>query len=293
MAANPGVVSQFAIGDANPIEGGSVGRLISIQSESIRETTTFFDGNGTVGSRSHYSNRVGKGPRSVGGDFSFYGVVDDAKYLLVKAMGGGTATAPALAEALPSFVIQKKLSGTGNRVMTYPTCYVSTLQLSGRRGEGILFGCNVVGLTQAEGSSFPSITPDSSTGLWMFEELVLTLDSTVYKCSDFSLTIDNAVQTQQVNSRDATAGFATDRIITLSHTIPEADLLYETFQDAEVDATLVFTNGTHVMTFTIPVLRYTNETPSIVPRGENIYPLTGMAFRTSGSAELTCAIATV
>ena len=125
----------------------------------------------------------------------------------------------------------------------------------------------------------------------MFSDLTLSLGGTEYKAKSFSVTGRNMLVPQRVNNRNATGVSKTGREIYLAHVVPEADIDVSDFKDAEVAAVLTLSYNGQSLVMTMPAVRYSPETPKFAGRGqENDYPLSGQAFRTSGSLELvtTC-----
>lgn len=287
MACDPGVAGSFAVGESNPITPGASGRILDILSESIAASTSFLDGNGIKGIRSRYSARTALGPIDVGGSFSLHPVTGDLAYLLPKILGANASgTTFAVADSLQSFVIQKKTGASGNRVLTYPTNYISSATFSATRGQLLQLDCNVVGLSESVGSSFPSFTLDTTTTPFVFNDLALSVGGVTYSCFDFSLTVDNAVQVQAVNSRTVTAAYATDRIVTLNHSIPAADILTTTLADNTSAVTATFTYAAQSLSFVLPAVRYVVNSPVLSGRGEVVFPLSGTAYRTASAAEI-------
>lgn len=290
MAVNTGAASKFAIGAANPIvEGATTGALLDNVTESIRSASTYLNGNAMKGTLSHHSNRTANGPIGVGGSFSFRPTSADLALLLPYCFGtAASGTTYALADTLGSFVIQKQTGSSGNRVFTYPTMYASAFTFAGGYGQLMTAAVDVVGLTEAVGSSFPSFTPNYANAVFPFDGLALTVGGSSYSCFDFSIRVDHAVQLQQVNSRTATAAFPTDRIVTVNLSVPAGDLLAATIADTSLAVVATFTasSGTESLVFTLPAVRFEAMSPTIGDRGEIRLPLSGQAFRTSGSREL-------
>lgn len=290
MAANTGAAGSFAIGSANPIvEGATTGVLLDILSENIGATKTFIDGNGMKGTLARHLNRTALGPIAVGGSFSFNPTSSDLACALPYFFGTPVATTTyALAQTPANFVIQKKTGGSGNRVFTYATNYSSAITFSGSYGSLLRCDVGVVGLTEAVGSSFPSFTANYANSVFPFSGLALTIGGSSYNVFDFSLTVDWGVGVQQVNSRTATAVFPTDRNVSISLSIPEADVLRATLEDTslEVIATFTAASGSESLVFTMPAVRFTVGAPSMGDRGEIRHQLTGQAFRNSSSLEL-------
>lgn len=291
MACNYGAEADFAIGDANPIVTGSPamseGRILPIISESIAAVNQYVDANAMTGTRSHYGNRTQLGIIEVGGSFSCTPTSSDLAYLLPKILGtAASGTTYALADTLPNLVIQKRTGTSGNRVQTFPTNNITSATFSASTGGTLNLDCAVVGLSVTPGSTWPTLAFDQTNNIFVFENLALVIGGTTYAVSNFSLTVDNAVEVQRVNARAGTALYPTDRSIMLSCTIPEGDLLSATLQDATFAATATFTYSSQSLLFTLPAVRFAVGTPIISDRGEIQYPLSGQCFATSSAREL-------
>lgn len=296
MAANPGVGAKLGVGDANPITNSTTtGRLLDFQSESIAAVTSFIDGNGIKGIRSRYAARCRNGDIAVGGNITFNPVAADLAYLMQKVMGGASLTAPTLANTIPSVVVQKQYVDAGD-VWSYPTMYIASMSISGSRGNPISVSMDLLGLTESQGSpsgtggTFPNLTLDTSTTMLVFNDLSLSLGGSTEYAFDFNLTINNFLTEQRVNSRNATAIFATDRVITLSCTVPEADITYANFSDAALECIITLSNASQSAVFTLPSVRFANQTAVVGGRDEIVFSLNGTAYRTAASAEMTVAI---
>jgi hypothetical protein len=291
MGVNWGAASFFAVGEASPIVLGANGVILDIINENVAETRGIIDGNAMKGYRSRHANRAREGIRTVGGSFSFNPVTSDLAYFLKKALGGTPAAQDyPLADTLPSFVIQKSLGGTNPKVETFPTNYVNTMTLSASRGQPLTADVGVLGLSRNTAAAAPSgagTGVDYTHAMLVFHDLILTIGGSPYVCHDFSWTINNSLDVQMVNSRDVTAIFPTDRIVTVATSVPDADIAHSAVQDIEVAVSAALTFNNQSLTLAMGTVRFTTVSPVAGGRGEIRYGLTGQAYRaSSGTAEL-------
>lgn len=291
---NSGALGLFAVGDANPIVSGSAGRMLSIVgAESFRKTVHSIDANGTHGTTSRYANRRRGGNIDVGGSFAINPVALDLAYLLPKCLGTApSGTTFALSDAVLPFVIQKRTSATGNRVFTYPTNYVNRATFSASAGEPLLLAIDAVGLTEdAPASTWPSLALPTDTDMFVMSDLSLSLAGSTVAVKSFSVTVDNALIPQRVNSRTVTAWSKGDRKVGVSLTLAESDAVYTDYVDVDVPVVLTFSYNSQSLVLSMGAVRFDPESPAIAGRGaENDLTLTGMAGRTASVLELvaTC-----
>lgn len=284
------VASLFAIGEANPIVGGAAtGALLDIIGESVRETVGWLDGNGLKGTRSRNIARTREGQKIVAGSFSLYPSSFDLSYLLRKLYGATpSGTDYGFGETLSGCYIQKKFGASGNRVATFAGCVLSQGRFSSRAGEMLMAEFDVIGLTATMGSTAPTVTLNTSTTQFTHSDSSssITINGSAYECFDFAVTINNAVQARQVNSRTATAVYATDRIVTVELTLGSSDILTSTIIDQTLPVNASYAANNQSLIFDFAAVRFTNLTPVIGDRDEIRYQLTGQAFKSGSTAEI-------
>lgn len=289
--ANRGVVSPFAIGSAHPIVAGqTTGQLLNILTDSVAAVRGVIDGNAMLGTRSHYANRSREGLITVGGAFSGHPTFKELSIILPKVLGGNpSGTSYPLADALPNFCIQKKLLPDLNTINSYPDVMANVGTFTATRGQPIGYDVSVLGLTvvAADTITFDAgLTPDTASDTPVFHDLSLSVAGQTYQIFEFSLTVNNALDLEMINARNATEVFPTDRVITISHPLPQAALLASILIDTPAAVVATFTYNNQSLIFTLPSVRYTIPDAVIASRGEIRQPINGMAFRTSGSLEL-------
>lgn len=286
---NTGVLSKFWIGPQGtmPITN-TAGVQLNILAENIAATRGIIDANALQGTRSHLNNECREGLVIVGGSFSAHPLTYDLARILTYWLGGTpSGTSYPLAETLPAMNVQKRVGNSG-RVLSFDSVYGNVMTISGSRGQPLLFDGSVVGTTgESEASAAPSgVDRDRTTNQLVFHDLAITLGGSTYTVFEFSLTLNNALDVEMVNSRTATAVFPTDRIVTISHPIPEAGVTLATFSDVEVAVAATFSYNSQSLLLSLPAVRYTTQSPIIQGRGETRYALNGIGYRTSTTAEL-------
>lgn len=290
MAASAGAASRIAIGDAT-----TAMTHIAFQSESLQETIGFINGNGITGTRSHYIERIREGVKNNGGNLTWFPQTSELAVILPKIHGANASgTSYPLGEQPASIIALKEIESSN--VHSFPSLYVNQASFSGSHGQAISLSVDFVGTSSVTvQSGFPtstSLTFNTANDFFAFQDAVLIIAGTTYSMSSFNLTINNAIELRQANSRTATAAIATDRSVTLEVTLYEGDTTaaFSTFTDADVTASLTCTTNNQSLAYTFAGIRFTNQTPVINGRGEITYPITGQCMRTSAAAEFACVL---
>lgn len=291
MAMAPGTASRLALGDATTSM-----TLIAFQSESLQESRGLLDGNGIAGTRAHYTERVQVGQVSNGGNISWYPQTNELAYILPKCHGANASgTSYPLGETPASFIALKELNSS--YVDNYPALYVDNYTLTGEYGERVMISIDCLGTGEVTNQSgFPSgssITFNTANDLFTFNQAALVIAGTTYEMRNFALTINNAIELRQSNSRTATAAAATNRIVNFATTLFHGDstaALYAALKDGDVTASLTLTNNAQSLAYTFSAWRPLWHTATVPGREEIVYPIEGPVCRTSAAAEFTCTL---
>lgn len=280
-----GALTQLWIGDSTVAP-----RLIDFLSETIKRRVAHIDGNALKGTFSRNVARIREGLRVVNGQLSWEPQAADLNYILPYILNGtpSSDTYP-VGSNTTAFNVYKNFAGAngGNRINTFAGVKVNQATFSGSAGQLMRLSLDVVGLTMtATSTGAPTITVDTTTTMFAFHDASVTVGGTVYKLFDISVTINNAMRPRWINSRDADVIYQTDRIITISHSMPEDQAVIASFEDVNVAATITFTNANQSFAMIMPAIRYDPESIAIAGRDETNMPLTGTAYK-SGSATTT------
>ena len=142
--------------------------------------------------------------------------------------------------------------------------------------------------TVAAASGFPAITP-SNTAPYIISDGVLTIGGTAYSFSQVTLTIDNVVDADRfLNSTTRSEIPATDRIITLSATLPytSSEVALYDLAVGGLSASLAWTNGGYSTTFTFPRIQIPAESPVVGGKGEIPLVINAVARQEGTNKEL-------
>lgn len=217
------------------------------------KTQPLLNAQGLTGSRVRDVSRTRLGPYAVAGTLTIEPSPQFFGTFLPVAMGGGTATAPTLANALPEFSL---MQDKGGDVYNYPNCKVGRMTVSGRAGGLVECALDVRAKTEAtDQGSFLAAALGSTLAYEPFQhaDLVLTLAAGARTVLDFRLVLDNGLSARQVNSLTANEILEGERVITLEATAiftsAEASALYGLAKDGAAGS-LVLTNSTVSTTFT-------------------------------------------
>ena len=208
---------------------------------------------------------------------------------LPRVMGGGTATAPTLEDALLEFGI---LQDKGGDVYNWLGCVVNRMTLRGRAGGLIECALDILGKTEGtDVSAFTGAALGSTLAYEPFthSDLVMTLVSGARSILDWSLVLDNAVTARFTNSQSATCMIPGRRSITLECRVPftstEASALYGQTKNGAAGS-LVLTNSTVSTTFTFSRVQIPDNAPR-TENGEVILPIRAQIRGASWADEFT------
>lgn len=286
MTATFGFQSQLGVDTANPVT-----QRLDFDSEELVCDEDFIDTNGLRGTRSLSQERIRQGIRRVHGMIRFQPTEAELALLLPWILGGtpSLGTYPLGDILSPRFVAIDR----GSHVFTYNGCVVDTATFHATQNQALSVDLEIIGIDETLGAagSFPSLTLDITTQPFIFTDLVLVVNGVTYNCRSFELKIDNDIEKERFfNSQTLTAGYAKSRHITISHPLPYGDdsAAYN-LGVAGVAATATFTNGAHVLEFSMANVKYPRHSPRVEGHEEIFLPLTGTAYKSGenpGTLEL-------
>lgn len=283
MAGVHGAATKLAFGDSTTVD-----KVQNFVSESLAETIELIDANGLRGTRSHQSELVRQGRKRVGGSVVLNPTAVNLEYILPKIYGASNSgTSYPLGESLTAFYIHKELVSED---YLYTGCCVNRATFSSAPGQVLQCALDIIAVSQSSGS-YPSISLDITTKPFVMSDLAVTFDGGAITPNSFSLTIDNAINTERFfNSQSLTSPpLATDRMVTVSLTIPfdtQSDR-YPLIVEAGNAIVATFTNGAVSLAFTMAAVQFVKTTPVVSGLGEVLLQLSGTARMTSTTRELT------
>lgn len=270
-------------------------------SENLAKHLTILDTAGIRGTRSHPAERTRDGTYAVGGTINMHasptmlGNGSVIQSILSRIMGGGapSGTTWSLGEAIPFFDV---LVDRVNNRFTYGNCKVNRATFRARASGILELALDIVGESETNVSTaFPALTaPTDAPYIW--QDAVVTFNSVGTRVvTEFELVIDNHVTARFSNSQTATDVYSTDRIVTCNLTVPwtsDYNDMYGVNTGGATAASLVFTNGSHVLTFTIGMLQIPDNSPVVSSKGEIFLKAQGTCKKTGSTSELAIASTT-
>lgn len=282
-----GSQAALAMDAALPFDTSS--EAFEFQSESLRKTTEHLDASGIRGTRSHFSGRVRQNVDRISGSIVMQPVPEELDNLLPRILGASESSSDnfKLAETIPTFhVMIDRIA----KVFTYSTVVVSRAIFTASQGQAMQLTLELEAGTETVSAAggFPSITP-SETAPYIFSDGVMTIGGTGYDIFEFTLTVDNVVDTERFMNSTTRANIpAQDRIVTLSARFPytsDETALY----DQEVGglaANLTLTNGGYSTKFIFGRLQSPAESPLVTGKTEVFLEINATARKSGAQDEL-------
>jgi hypothetical protein len=294
-----GSLAKFGIGPASG--SGLATQLLDVDpGESVTAANSWLDGNGIKGTLSRYESRTREGEIAVGGSFTWAPIGAQWAFILPYIFGGSTFDGTAgstLANTRADFVVQKQMASSGYKVWLYKGLQVNRATIRIIRGQPVKLTIDCIGKSRELKNSYPSINPDQD-GIFVFKDATMTIGGTSYDVMDLTIMVDYQLRTRNpMGSRIATSVYPTDRIIAVSHPVPEGDITW-TQSTGELTGPFVDTTAQSVctiagtggdsMVITMPAVRYTHVDPTIESREEIMHRMNGQALKkiSSSSEEL-------
>ena len=283
MSAAQGSQAKFGIGTTSTVD-----QAYDFKSESIACTEDFYDPDGIIGSREHLSERVRTNIRHIGGPVTLEPNSIELANLLPWILGANASgTTFALSDTLPSrYVSIDRIT----KVFTYSGCVVNRATFSASEGGPLVVNLDLVGVDETvnNAGTFPSLTISTAAGPYMLSDLACTVGGTTYNFREFSITIDNMLETRFLNSLTATSITPRDRMTSVMLRGPYADqsALYG-LSVAGVAVVATFTNSTLSTVFTMPAVQFPRRSPTVPGKSEIYLPLQGIARKSGSTASLT------
>lgn len=283
MAAAQGSQSKFGIGTTSTVD-----QPYDYKSESIACNEDFYDPDGIIGSRERLSERVRQNIRHIGGSVTLEPNSIELANLLPWILGAvASGQTFNLSDTLPSRYIS---IDRVTKVFTYAGCVVNRATFSASEGGPLTVSLDVIGTdeTVANAGTFPSLTISTAAGPYMLSDLAITVGGSSYNFREFSITIDNMLETRFLNSLTATAITPRDRLVSVGLRGPYGDqsALYG-LAVAGVAVVATFTNSTLSTVFTMPAVQFPRRSPTVGGKSEIYLPLQGVARKLSSTASLT------
>jgi hypothetical protein len=279
-----GYQSSLGIDSANSVTKG-----FEFTACSLGKRGTIIDASGLRGSASHRSERTRVGNYSVQGTIEMQPSPEELALLLPWIFGmAASGNVYALSDTLASrYVTIDKVA----KVFTYAGCYVDRAIFKGSEGQAMILSLDVVGQTETIGNagSFPSVT-FQNTPPFIHSEAVLTLQSVTRLVKEWTLSIDNDLETMFYNSVSASRITRKDRRIVFECTNPftsaETDLYNQALAGAAASLVLAQAGTGYSLSFAFATLQFPDQSPVINGRQEIPLHLSGVARMVGSTKEL-------
>lgn len=245
---------------------------------------------GARGTREMRDTTAGDGPYIVGGELVCQ-AADDEWDTFLPFINGGTRSGTGaggdpylypLADSVPEFYVQKELIA---KVPLWSGCKVNKAVIRSSAGSPVLTAVmDVQGKTETLGNAgtFPAISATLTTDQpFLHQQLVCTLNSVVVLVDDVVLTVDNMLALDRfLNSQTRTDLPEQGRLITLEMANPynATDAALYNIAVAGISGSLVYTNGSRVLTFSFTNLKAPPDIIEAAGRGEAINRLRFVAY---------------
>ena len=252
---------------------------------SLGLTEQFIDTNQIRGTLSHGSERVRRGVRRVDGSIPMAPTALELATLLPMIMGGApSGTTYPLSDTYTAVDLYGVRDGT---VYTYDEIAVETATFYATEGGPMQLTLGVVGKDESTAGSMGSVSVDVTTQPFVLSDAVVTVAGTAREVSSFELTVQNVLEVKYRNSLTPTQIKKIDRVVTLSLplSLGDASALYGSAV-AGVTATVVLTNGTVSLSFSMAAVQAPKEPLPLGQRGILDFPWRGVARKSGSTLEL-------
>lgn len=288
VAASRGAQTRFSMAAAGTAIA-SYAEAHEKGSESLKKTLTILDTSGIRGTRSHAVERTRDGTYTVGGSITWIGPGKaQLDLLLNRILGSGpAANVYSLADDLTFFdVLIDRIA----KRFVYGNCLVDKAHFRARASGFLELTLDLIGQTETvAATAFPAISaPTDSPYVW--SDCVVTLGGSARVVTEFDLLIDNHVTARFSNSQTATDSYPVDRTVTIMLKTPytsDYTDLYGVNSGGASAASLVFTNGSNTLTFSIAALQIPDNSPTIQNKGEIFYVINGQCRKTGSTSEIS------
>lgn len=280
MAAIYGTFGKLALGASSPTS------RIEFEMCDLRLIETVENYAGAQGHRGELATRNRLGNVLVGGTLTCTPTPNEWAILLPFILGGTpSGTSYPLAEALPTCVIDLS---DGTTCKQYTGVVFASAEISAQSGGPLKLSARLEGIDEGN-DTFPSLTIDQGYGPFMFYESAWSINSVTATPFDFSISIDNKVDTSRfLNSRTRTSLLARGRSVDFRCRVPWGDFYTNLYgiQASEVASTGTFTSSTQSIVFSMPKIRYARMGPTGRAREEElVLELGGRARKTNATTD--------
>ena len=290
MSASPSYASRWAFTTV----GGSWSSAptFDFSSDSLQKNQGVLYSQGLRGTRARQVEGSRKAPYAVAGSLTCQPSPQHLSYFLQWAMGGGSSTVPAFANAL---ALRDMLIDRTGDVYKYGSVAVNRLSLTGRAGQLCEMTVDLVGISELGGQTWSGPAALGTNLSWQplqHADLTLELFADNYTVEDFSLVIDNQVTAKFRNSLAATDLVPGGRSVRFTATMPfssaEESAIYDG-TDPDTSGDFSLTNGAVSAAFTFAQMRHTRRTA--LPQGDEfMIQVEADVYGTNAGAEMTVAI---
>lgn len=275
---SPGALAKMAL-DASTFDASSY--PIEFVSESLQLVGVHVDTSGIRGTRSHASERVKEGSKTVQGSITLEPSPADLDMLLPWILGGSESndTFP-LADALSALNV---LVDKVDDCYLYSDVYVNRAVFSSEEGGPLRLTLDLIGKTETASQEFPALTLGvaANNKPYMHHELTLSLASSSRQCKRLEITVDNHLSTAYNNSLTPSEIKAQDRTVTVRAELPASEDLHGQAV-AGIAGSATYAHSGCSTVFTFGKLQIPDNTPTVSGKTEIVHSL-DMVARMNGS----------
>ena len=277
QAPSVGTLTRFAADLTNP-----PGNAFEYKSFNFGKKGKVVSTDGIRGTRSHPVERTRQGEYAISGQIAMQPGPTELAFWLPLMTGGvptGTPTVTyPLAETVPYFYVAIDRIA---QQFTWSGCKISKATFKSGQGQFLDLTVNVEALTEAQGAvtGLTSLMPQLDSPYY-FTDATLQYNGVSYQFREVEIMIDNHLKVDRfMNSVTRTDLPELDRTVSVSLTMPyttDEITIYD--QNATAAAVSVnFTNGTFLLSFTLPSVQFPTQAPTTPGREEILLPLHGTA----------------
>lgn len=250
----------------------------------VARHVTIVDTSGLRGTRAHLAERTRRGTSLVRGQIALWPSAAELARLLPWVCGGPVGNAYPLAEVPAERVVTvDKVAG----VFHYAGCRVARAVLRGTSGEPVQLALDVLGISETRLDAFPSVAYDDGPP-FMFADSALVLGDVEREVWAWWVEIDHGLEPIFANSETPLRIVSQDRVVRFGCRLPfETNALPLTDPPlAGSPALLTVARGAARLAMHFSAVQFPAGSPVVDGRREIGLEWTGVARRTSGSAEM-------
>lgn len=266
------------------------------QSVTVAKALQTIDMSGLRGSVEHHSDNFTTGTYEVSGQVSMYSTPADLDNWLPRILGGTGSSPWTPTGDLPAFdILHDRVAsdGTGTKFL-YEDCVVNRATFTGRAREPIMMTLEIMGLTRGALVTTAGTGTRASTAAYrphLFQNLTLTFGGNTVLVNEFTLTIDNVVESDWQNSETPTSLCSTDQLVTLAVNCNWTDsVAADVFETNNGAGVLTFNTTDLTCVWTFADMRKGDTDPVVNARTKIPFDVTLQAYASGDSGSIVSSV---